>query len=111
MNKLKEQIKKFIIKEFEDNVPAIIDEEEAISFINDLEREGIINFYLLPRNTDGDYWLEAHTGVNVDNKYYGITFDCEIKLNDTLKDLTDDIINLDFEAIEVKRKFEKIKNK
>lgn len=106
MNKLKEQIKKFIIKEFEDNVPAIIDEEEAISFINDLEREGIINFYLLPRNTDSDYWLEAHTGVNIDNKYYGITFDCEVKLNDTLKDLIEDIVNLDFKAREIKKKFE-----
>lgn len=105
MNKLKQQIKKFITEEFDGNVPAIIDEAEAMNIINDLEREKIISFFILQQSGDINYWLEARTGVNIDNRYYGITLDYNVKLNDTLENLIENITDLEFHAKEVKRKF------
>jgi len=98
--KIKKELDKFFNKDKEE-----FDYQDIEDFTRDLEAKNIINYSIVGRNTDMDYWMQAEGYVNTRGKGFTIIFDYDAPSEFNNRERFIEIL-IDFE-----NEFQKINNK
>jgi len=87
-----------IAMEFEDKKNFTGDDFK--DFVNEMERQDLISYWITERMTEDDYWEEARTGFNIGSHFCSVVFNdsAELRMDLTREEFVDRIIDFEVNA-------------